>query len=220
MLVLAGVGCGGTTALALDAGSPRDGAIQDGDGTDASHGGADGAPDAHVVIAGRVPQDHRASGMVCPSQRGPGEDVTCTPDASTMCTADSQCTSGANGRCGSFEIGPLPVPDCSTQCSYDECFQDSDCGSRIPCECRASASSSAANDCVGGSKCATDADCGSGGYCSPSVGGTCFGHFYACHSPEDTCLEDTDCPQGGAMSRCLYQVQLGRWACGTCISPP
>ena len=70
------------------------------------------------------------------------------------------------------------------------------------------------------SKCATDADCGSGGYCSPSVTDTCFGTFYACHSAGDACLDDTDCQQGESTFHCLYQSQLGHWACGNCFPPP
>jgi hypothetical protein len=67
---------------------------------------------------------------------------------------------------------------------------------------------------------ATDADCGPGGYCSPSVTGTCLGHLYACHSPDDACLDEADCPQGGPLARCLYQPQLRHWACGNCVPPP
>jgi hypothetical protein len=44
-----------------------------------------------------------------------------------------------------------------------------------------------------------DSDCASG-YCSPSVGslGTFYGiQGYYCHTPKDTCSNDSDCGGGG-----------------------
>jgi hypothetical protein len=32
-----------------------------------------------------------------------------------------------------------------------------------------------------------------------------------CHSPEDTCHSNDDCC--GSTSACLYQPELGHWAC-------
>lgn len=54
-------------------------------------------------------------------------------------------------------------------CSYDACTSDSDCAAGVPCQCRESAEDNAPNVCVTGGNCAVDSDCGSGGYCSPSL---------------------------------------------------
>jgi hypothetical protein len=137
-------------------------------------------PDA---LGARVPQNHRASGALCPVDRGPGSTTApyCATDGGPstaavngprLCAGDADCTAGTNGRC--FLNGG-PVTDCGTRCSYDACAQDSDCPSNQPCACRASATDTAANTCLTGGNCRVDDDCGAGGYCSPSqVNNFCF----------------------------------------------
>jgi len=67
--------------------------------------------------------------------------------------------------------------------------------------------------------CHTDADCGSNGYCSPTVDSEC-GSFYGtvgfyCHTCDDTCTDDTDCGNGQPGSPyCAYDPTVGHWACG------
>jgi len=73
---------------------------------------------------------------------------------------------------------------------------------------------------MSGSNCRIDADCGAGGYCSRSFAPDyCNGHDaicgfncgfgYFCHTPKDTCADDTDC----AGLHCLYDVDTQSWAC-------
>jgi hypothetical protein len=176
----------------------------------------------------------------------PSPACTCVaPDAGGCpcgaCARDSQCTAGPNGRCA--DLGPDP----SLRCSYDECFGDSDCSGGAPCECRSSGDSREPNVCQPRSNCRVDADCGPGGYCSPShvgslcscpseslcgdAGGSCFagstpvpckcgnscGHGYFCHTASDTCVDDSDC---GTYGSCSYDTLARRWQCATCIEPP
>jgi hypothetical protein len=173
-----------------------------------------------AVSNGRVPKQHRPDGSACPQQRGPGMlQSGCDYDAGfggVACTRDSQCTMGTNGRCLTPQYVPLP---CSTACSYDECFADSDCKGNVPCICRASATDFTANVCMSGSNCRVDADCGAGGYCSPSAVAGC-GSAYFCHTPGDTCVDDSDCATQGGW--CNYDPMTTHWKCGgtLCIPPP
>ena len=160
-----------------------------------------------------VPIDHRPVAAPCPAQRGAGP----TLSAGGECGQDSDCTGGINGRC-LWDIG-------GNYCSYDTCFSDADCSSGQLCDCRESASSSPANECIAGA-CLTDTDCGPDGYCSPSVtrsecvclacegSASCpyvdhCGHGYFCHTPQDTCLNDSDCNG----FKCAYDKQNKRWSC-------
>jgi hypothetical protein len=143
-----------------------------GTGDGSSDGAARGCPitDAGLEDGGptRVPMNHRPAGSACPQQRAAisPEASTCTPPDSSSCgacTKDSDCTQGTNGRCG------YDGPAAYLVCSYDGCFNDSDCDGGAPCQCRLSSTSLAANVCLTGSNCRVDSDCGPGGYCSPSV---------------------------------------------------
>jgi hypothetical protein len=61
--------------------------------------------------------------------------------------------------------------------------------------------------------CRVDADCGAGGYCSPSRG-RCgvFNGFY-CHTSADTCVDPTlDC--GSCGISCVYTPTVGAFVCG------
>ena len=164
----------------------------------------------------RVPSVHRSSASTCPPQRGPGQ--TCS--SSGACSIDADCDAGTNGRC----FSPYgPSGNCSpTVCSYDQCQGDSDCGPKVPCDCRPSSSASSANTCATGSNCATDGDCGPNGYCSPGqYAGSCDVPLYFCHTEHDACLDDTDCIKLGAGQACNYDSTLQRFTCGEgCVVPP
>jgi hypothetical protein len=72
------------------------------------------------------------------------------------------------------------------------------------------------NACLPGN-CQTDGDCGSSGYCSPTFGGC--GDYggviaYYCHTPADTCIDDSDCVSPERAGYCMYSPEVGRWACG------
>jgi hypothetical protein len=173
-----------------------------------------------------VPVYHRASPSCCPATRAPGpQPQPFGAGAAMTCTADSQCTDGTDGRCFPFE-GLLG----GGGCSYDTCFTDTDCPSNAPCICRGSASDETANSCATKGNCSLDSDCGRGGFCSPSMGACDYSSpdqsalaaasFY-CHTPADTCINDTDCapPAGDAgegcpMSQaCAYDTGTNHWGC-------
>jgi hypothetical protein len=212
--------CGGSTeGSGGDGGRDAPWIGDDVDGA-APYDGGDAARDAPPadVVTGRVPVNHRPDGSTCPQQRGPG---TLTPgcdyDAgfgNATCKHDSDCTKGTNGRC----VVPPYVPlACSTTCSYDECFSDSDCTGNVPCICRTSPTDYGANVCEGFSKCRVDADCGPGGYCSPSGVENCNTGYF-CHTPSDACIDDVDCGHGGT---CNYDPTAAHWRCSnTCAPPP
>ncbi len=153
-------------AAPRDAATPAD-AMAGSDGLAATCPAADGGPGGAAASSTRVPANHQSAGSSCPQQR-----ATVSADASTgarqdagvcgECAEDSDCTAGPNGRC---ENGPLAC----LGCSYDACFVDSDCEGGVPCACRASAANLGPNECLAGSNCRVDADCGPNGYCSPSA---------------------------------------------------
>lgn len=206
----------------------------------ATYGGSN--CDASVVDANPTgaPLYHRPAGGCCPTERGAGFTGTrCGPTVTSCtggtCWADSDCTDGGtNGRCTGVQL---------FGCSYDECFSDEGCPTRIPCICRASPTDNTANMCATGSQCAVDSDCGPGGFCSPSPSpaASCapgYGYGwatgpvplvggYACHSAGDTCTNDSDCASfdaGGTFpgrAACIYDMQAQHWACSAlaCYAP-
>jgi hypothetical protein len=213
-----------------------------------------GLPEAGATVVGmaemkRVPAKHRAVGTPCPMERAAGMLPECPPGGipgalAGDCMQDADCTKGATGRCYPPAIGPQR--GCQGLCSYDDCVDDSGCGPSTPCECRDSATSGVANQCQTGSNCRVDADCGAGGFCSPSVvnafcdcpdpmlcdssthcyadsvevpcacGDAC-GHGFFCHTPQDACLDDADC---GSDETCNFDRLTRRWTCTTCWPIP
>ncbi len=165
-------------------------------------GAPGGATDAGADAAKLpVPSSHRAVATPCPTTRDPSSRGY--PDLGGACSRDSDCTAGRNGRC--VELLPMPPT-----CSYDECFVDGDCAGGA-CACRIEAG---ANVCARG-HCRLDADCGAGGYCSPSPT-ECYGIAgYYCRTPNDRCLNDVECASmnGGAVGTCAYDTTVGRWQC-------
>jgi hypothetical protein len=164
------------------------------------------------------PLAHRPAALSCPSTR-PAYDCGATAPAGlpVTCRLDSDCTDGMDGRCvGNGHDG------CS--CSYDRCSSDADCTAGTLCDCRDQwhYGSNGPNQCLS-ANCRTDADCGPGGYCSPSLDPTC-GAFagvtlWRCHTPEDSCVNDSDCarPDGGGIPFCGYRPELGHWACSATL---
>jgi len=239
-------GAAGDTGLG-QAGSTGTGGTG-GVGTSGLGGIASGGTSAGSACASspRVPAIHRASeGPACPKDRAPGgAPASCAPDGGPppggTCQRDSDCTAGINGRC--LELRP---PSCYMVCSYDECFQDSDCAGNVPCHCRDSDSSTDSNWCLSKSNCRLDEDCGPGGYCSPSqldngcmrmctvpcdsethcyagttevpcsCGESC-GAGYFCHTADDACTNDCECAERSA---CTHQP-TGGWACIPCANVP
>ncbi len=168
--------------------------------------GPPGLVDAGPFCVLPVPERHRPTADVCDMTRPPG-----SPSPGLEgCTSDAECTDGANGRCSASRFG--------NECSYDECFSDGECGGGL-CLCRGArggVGSYGNNLCVGGN-CRVDSDCGSGGFCAPSLGdcgdyGGIVGYY--CRTCEDECLNDSDCvdPMQGN-GYCAYNPVSARWAC-------
>jgi hypothetical protein len=169
-----------------------------------SSGGSSSGTDG----GGRVPKYHRPDDSQCSTPAPPG---TCSIGGSgggPMCTSDSQCTdAGLNGRCAGYNAGPAYCA-----CTYDACVHDSDCTGET-CACHGSAYIGGfGNTCVPGN-CHVDADCGPGGYCSPTSSATGCGGLggYYCHTSGDQCIDDTDC--GSSLEICAYSSTNSRWEC-------
>jgi hypothetical protein len=165
----------------------------------------------NLVPSGRVPMQHRAAADACPTDRPPG---TCALHEGVVvsCTADGECAdAGANSRCNmmSFSV----IVGCA--CTHDACSSDSDCATPTgACLCDQNG-----NRCVSGN-CRVDADCGPGRSCSPSFGDCGFwGGFvgYYCHVPDDSCVDDSDCPSTNGLpaAACIYQPTVSAWRCAT-----
>lgn len=164
------------------------------------------------MSGGRIPAVHRAVAPVCTDDRPA---YNCNISAGpAQCKADSDCTAGRNGRCvGNGHDG------CT--CSYDTCTTDADCKSTELCDCRSPwhYGPNGPNRCLP-TNCRTDADCGPGGWCSPSYDPGCGRYFgvtlWRCHTPRDLCLDDSDCMNadgGWGMPYCGWRPETGRWEC-------
>lgn len=163
----------------------------------------DAATDATPALP--EPDRHRASAGPCDPER---DDTPFDPDMGPGgdCESHDDCTDGENGRC--TNLGRW------TTCTYDGCFADSECGDTA---CICDGGSGGENVCMSGD-CQVDADCGEGGWCSPSFGDC--GHYsgvvaYYCHTPQDECVNDSECGDtddswGGY---CAFNPALGYWAC-------
>ena len=145
------------------------------------------------------PAVHRVEPIACDNVR---DSPPVNMSAEEGCTSHADCTEGTNGRCLADRFG--------NSCSYDGCFEDSECGG--PCICGVGVGS---NSCTGGG-CQVDADCGPGGWCSPTYG-SCgqFGGIVAfeCHTENDECTDDSDCSDL-ANGYCTFAAEVGHWVCG------
>lgn len=159
-----------------------------------------------TVVSPRVPTAHRPEAASCVGVHAPPEPSgTSTRGA---CTKHADCTQGKNGRC----IHGIGGAYNYYSCVYDQCDTDADCDPGKVCFCTVSD----AARCLSVGKCRTDADCGGGsyGYCSPSTGMDCGGYHtidsYHCHTPQDTCIDNSDCT---GTDYCNFDTYDGRWKC-------
>ncbi len=199
----------GALAIAACGGSTLTEGGDGGRGEGSSAGSSTGASSSHHSSSQAVPMYHRANGDLCTQPAGPGFCASGGP-ADGTCTMDSECAMGPNGRC----IEPLTGgPFCS--CTYDTCADDAACPSGNTCACHDSPYSEGGNTCVPGN-CRVDPDCGVRGYCSPSPVLNCAGGVagYYCHTPNDQCVNASDCPvpRGGAAT-CVYSTTSMLWKC-------
>jgi hypothetical protein len=167
-------------------------------------GGAGGFR-AGTVVSPRVPTAHRPEVASCVGVNAPPEPSNATYGT---CKKHADCTQGKNGRC----IHGIGNGYNNYYCVYDSCGTDADCDAGKVCFC----SPNDAARCLSVGNCRTDADCGGGSYsyCSPSTGMDCAGYHtidsYHCHTPQDTCLDNSDCT---GTDYCNFDPYDGRWKC-------
>jgi hypothetical protein len=166
-----------------------------------------------------VASSHRAVAVACEKARGPGN-----PGKSEggMCKADADCTKGKNGRC---QLRGARYRQ--NECTYDECFSDADCdGGKGVCGCEHDATNQGAGHYCSPGNCRVDADCGKGGFCSPSMpncslNGPYYPTGYFCHTKKDECTNDDDCKPpskkgyGPIGTRCAWAPESARWVCSS-----
>jgi hypothetical protein len=212
-VAVATVCCGGSTGPVTGGQQPTSG-----DGAPGQPPPGAGPPPAALG----APAVHRDVASMCPDTRGAG--VTSDaggPDAGFPgeCASDADCTQGKNGRC-------LP-PQGNLRadlCSYDDCANDADCPGGKVCTCGTPIGQNGSdgtpirtgNRCVP-ANCHLDADCGAGGFCSPTVDTTCGSRSgivgYYCHTPSDECVKDDQCTDGGLPGYCAYDPMKAHWVC-------
>ncbi len=213
LLAAAGLalGCGKTGMSASGSGDGGDndsgGTVGQGGGSGGSGGniglGGSGGGRTGTVVSSRVPALHRPAALSCA-----GVHPTSDP-AGVMfgdCKKHADCTAGTNGRC----VSGIGYMGNSFRCIYDQCATDDGCDPGKVCYCTANE----AARCLSVGNCRIDADCGSHGHCSPSNGWDCGGYHtidsYYCHTPQDTCIDNSDCT---GMDYCNYDPVDGRWEC-------
>lgn len=198
---------GGGSGSSSGGSSSSSGSSSGGSSSSGSSSGGSSSSSGGVV---RVPINHRPNDAQC-SQPAPTGTCNFGGNPSFMCSRDADCDdAGPNGRCVQGNGGPAYCG-----CTFDSCFHDSDCTGET-CACHGSAYTyGAGNRCVPGN-CHVDADCGAGGYCSPTYATTGCGSLggYYCHTPSDQCIDDSDCNGGtSGPQACAYSTTSGRWQC-------
>jgi hypothetical protein len=124
------------------------------------------------------------------------------------CHRDADCTAAPGGACR-LSLG--------TECLYNECQVDSDCGPMARCDCQD------VRRCVP-AQCFSEDDC-AGLACSPSLALQCGNIYppvgYYCRTAQDECQSDDDCMAACAATRtsppcgssCVYDPAVSHWAC-------
>ena len=143
--------------------------------------------------------------LACPQPTSGGADCS---NSDGQCSSDAECQGMGRGICAqTHHLTGL----CG--CFPGLCFQDSDCMGGSICEC----TSEGYGRCVQ-SACTDDAACPAGQACASAtvVGGCSSTTQFACTSPQDQCLADSDCGTG---NQCV--LQNGARACmPQCVQHP
>ncbi len=189
--------CAGATAGRVDAGSDEGASST---GSSGSSGTADASSGSSTDAT--EPLNHRPDDTLCSQPAPPGN---CSSEAG-VCASDTGCSAHAGGRCN------VTAPPRWCSCTYDMCAHDTDCVQGQTCACHMSAYVPFGSVCVPGN-CRVDADCGPGGFCSPSLDPTLCRVIagYYCHTAADECVNDADCGHSG--ETCSYLATRGRWEC-------
>lgn len=146
----------------------------------------------------------------------PGEPAGMTTEGNYNvgeCKTNADCTKKPAGQCFRYARQPPHGYSPPSECKYDACRADADCGPGALCACGGEAHPNACRfgDCV------SDEDCGTHVACRPSYRADFrsgpAGWF--CETPEDQCGGPNACPRPD-MSRCAFTGK--RWECAA--SPP
>ena len=157
-----------------------------------------GGHDTGYSRCGTVGPVHRPQKMACPDLRMPAPAGSCTQSGAAYCMSSANCTSVMHGVC---------VGQGSGFCKcVGACLSDSDCATGQICQCGATS-----GVCVS-AKCTSDSDCGAGLLCAtvPSADGS--SSFFACQTPQDQCLTNSDCP---ACANTCVSDSSGQRICST-----
>jgi hypothetical protein len=150
----------------------------------------------------RVPPEHRAQVVVCPS--GPSPD-----GGAQACTTNADCVGDAAPTAYVFCVQGL--------CSTEPCATDADCGANGVCACAGSfygGNASHGNVCIP-ADCHTDAECGAGEYCVTGTGYCGSFTGYHCMKATARCIDPTtDCTGCGLTGpACEYNPIIDDWVC-------
>lgn len=164
----------------------------------------------------------------CTSSSSPagGDDASADAwsDASSAAEPDAPVATGCTYDAGDAHVTCVlrePARHMQTaKCAFDEtppvCTKDEECpainAGEFPfwtlCVCGL---------CT--SDCREDADCGPGGYCSPTgTPGDENDQGYACHTCNNQCTDDTDCVDAGDGTRCIFNPCIGYWNCAPAVT--
>jgi hypothetical protein len=153
------------------------------------------------VAQATVPTAHRATAPTC------APSTFAYPDAGPpSCTSDGECAdAGAPAHC------------LNGTCSFDACLTDADCAGGGVCICQKDfygGNASHGNVCVQAA-CHVDSDCGTKGYCSPTLGYCGAFERFDCHTAADRCVDPTtDCAACGLTNpACTFSPQVGYFVC-------
>jgi hypothetical protein len=236
---LVAVGCGDSrTAL-----HPNDGEADSVSPADSSVGSSLGAPTHHRIAGSACSAERPPGSLDCGC---PGMDGGCSC-AQGACSQDSDCMAGINGRCQLSRAPFMYVGCSYDTCFSDaDCpgKEPCDCrasGSRATQSCVAGSNCRTDSDCGPGGYCSPSqvgalCGCMSTAFCNPDAGGGCYvggpngtwtqvpcscgdscGHGYFCHTPQDTCVNDSDCPDGNT---CNFDLPSQTWTCTFCWPVP
>lgn len=233
------VACGTRTSMTVDA-RARDGGTIISDASTDSRVCGSRVPNNHRVAGSLCPQG-RAPGI-----SGLGPSCSPDAGGPTTCRQDSDCAAGRNGRCwGGWERFPC-MSECSYDtCSADsDCPANQPCECRASDADSAANTCVSGGNCRIDSDCGPCGYCSPTQinvlcFCPSTVlcpdgGGACYegtssgweevpcscgdacGHGYFCHTPRDTCVDDSDCDDG----TCNYDTVNMQWSCSICWPVP
>jgi len=163
------------------------------------------------------------------------------------CTGDGTCTAGTNGRCLQSIGPACNLHCSYDECYGDsDCPGNAPCACRSSATDSAANACATASNCRVDTDCGPDGFCSpslvgstcaclSETFCKPGeascsvtgpngvtvqvpcmCSGNC-GKGYFCHSAKDSCINDSDCPDGRT---CNFDLTSQSWVCTACIHPP